>query len=174
MQGVVLIGYRGSGKSTVGRLLADQREMGFVDTDALVTHLAGKEISSIFAEEGEAGFRKREAEAIKLALAAAGRVVSVGGGAVERAANRKALRRYGTVIWLEAPAEVLWDRIKGDPATAAQRPDLSVGGLAEIESVLARRNRLYAETSHLTVRVAGLRPSDIVDDIETLLATLGD
>jgi shikimate kinase len=167
---LVLIGYRGSGKTTVGRLMAADHEAGFIDTDELIVHQAGQSIAEVFADEGELGFRKREAEAIRLATAGKERVISVGGGAVESAANRKALRGYGTVVWLEAPAEVLWRRIREDANSVKQRPDLAGGGLDEVREVLARRAPLYAETAHCVVRVADRTPRQVVADIEQWLA----
>lgn len=167
---VVLIGYRGSGKSTVGKMLAEAQGCGFVDTDELIAHLAGCNIAVIFEREGEGGFREREAAAIKLATSKANRVISVGGGAVESAENGKLLRAYGTVVWLEAPVEVLWQRIQVDPATDVSRPDLAGGGLEEVRRVLARRVPLYAETSHVVVRVGSRTPREVVSDIEAWLA----
>ncbi|MCB9850409.1 MAG: shikimate kinase [Phycisphaerales bacterium] len=170
---LVLIGYRGSGKTTVGRMLADERDCAFVDTDELIAHRAGKSIADIFADDGEPVFRKQETDAIKLATSQSGRVISVGGGAIESEKNRKTLRSYGTVVWLEAPAAILWQRISGDVATASQRPDLAGGGLQEVEAVLARRAAWYAETAHFVVRVSDRTPRQVMSDIEEWLALQG-
>ncbi|HRX86410.1 MAG TPA: shikimate kinase AroL [Phycisphaerae bacterium] len=170
---VVLIGYRGSGKTTVGRLLAEELDAAFIDTDELIAHMAGQTIAEIFAAEGERGFRERESNAIRMATAKPNRVISVGGGAVESADNRKRLRGYGTVVWLEAPASILWKRIQADPASGAQRPNLASGGLAEVEEVLARRVPLYAETAHLVVRVGDGTPRRVMSDIQEWLAAQG-
>ena len=170
---VVLIGYRGSGKTTVGRLLAEDLDLGFVDTDELITHLAGKSIAELFAEEGEPAFRVREADAIKLAISKPDRVISVGGGAVESRENCTRLRGYGTVVWLEAPADVLWTRIQADPATGQQRPNLTGGGLEEVQTVLARRAPLYAQAAHFVVRVSDGTPRRVMSDIQEWLAAQG-
>jgi shikimate kinase len=89
---------------------------------------------------------------------------------VERADNRTLLRGYGMVVWLEAPADALWQRIQADPATDASRPDLAGGGLEEVRRVLARRAPMYAETSHVVVRVGSRTPREVVSDIEAWLA----
>jgi shikimate kinase len=163
---VVLIGYRGSGKSTVGRLLADRRQCDFVDTDGAIVADAGRSISAIFKSEGEAGFRRRERRAIRSAVSTLNRVISVGGGALESDENRRLLRAYGTVVWLQAPPEVLWERMKQDASTTANRPDLTVGGLEEVIEVLARRAPLYASTAHTVIPVAGLSPEQVANLIQ--------
>ena len=167
-----MIGYRGSGKTTVGKMLADSRGDAFIDTDEMISHFAGCSIADIFANEGEDGFRERETKAIVMATAGRGRVVSVGGGAIESAENRKVLRDYGTVIWLSAPAEVLWKRISSDKGTAQTRPDLAQGGLEEIVEILQRRSEFYAKTSHVAVDVSKSKPKQIVKDIELLLSVM--
>jgi shikimate kinase len=167
---VVLIGYRGSGKSTVGRLLAARRGAAFVDTDEMIVESAGRSIREIFAASGEADFRKQETWAIELAVAEPGRVISVGGGAVEAEKNRRLLREYGVVVWLDAPAATLWRRIDNDPATASGRPDLGGGGEDEVRAVLARRNPLYAATADHRILVISGSPDNVVNDIELRLA----
>lgn len=170
---IVLIGYRGSGKTTVGKLLAEEEDAGYIDTDELIVHMAGRSIAEIFAAEGEAGFRTREAAALKLAMAKPNRVISVGGGAIESKDNRNRMRGYGTVVWLEAPPEVLWERIQADPASAGQRPNLTSGGLEEVREVLARRAPLYAEAAHIVVRAGGRTPRQVMSDIQEWLAAQG-
>jgi shikimate kinase len=165
-RGVVLIGYRGSGKSTVGRIVAQRLGWEFVDVDEWIVREAGRSIADIFADEGEAGFRAREAGSVQRAISQPGRVVSVGGGAVEAAGNRAGLHGYGLAIWLDAPAELLWERICADPHSAGLRPDLAGGGLAEVEMILARRRPLYAETAHLSVSTAGKSPAKVAAEIE--------
>ena len=167
---VVLIGYRASGKTSVGRLLADRLGTEFVDTDEIIAHQAGCSIAEIFATEGEEGFRARERAVIGSAVARPGKVISVGGGAVESADNRKRLRDYGKVIWLQAPADVLWRWMQEDADTAKNRPNLTQGGLAEVEEVQARREPLYAETAHVVIQVADLSFEQAAEAVVTRLS----
>lgn len=169
--GVVLVGYRGSGKTTVGELLAARLGVCFVDTDAVVRAEAGCGIAEVFAREGESGFRVRERRAIADVVRRRGGVIAVGGGAIESVENRVMLKGYGLVVWLRAPASVLWARMDDDPVSRSQRPDLASGGLAEVEEVLARRTRWYAEAADWCVDVTERSPAAVVEVIrERLLA----
>src|SRR5437762_3896469 len=111
---IVLIGYRGSGKSTVAKRLANKLWIDFVDTDKLITDAAGMTIRKIFETEGEAGFRRREVDAVAQAAARDNVVIAVGGGAVMDPQNVSALKKNGKIIWLEANPEVLHERIRND------------------------------------------------------------
>src|SRR5579862_4773618 len=120
---IVLIGYRGSGKTTIGRRLADRLWWKFVDTDEMVVKQAGKTIKEIFEAEGEERFRALESAAIGDALKLDEHVIALGGGAVMREENRAALAAGGhKIIYLKADAEALHQRIHSDPETAATRP----------------------------------------------------
>jgi len=149
---IFLVGYRGTGKSTVGRVLADQLGWGFADCDDVIESKAGKSIAEIFTGEGEAGFRDRES-AVLHELASRNRVViATGGGAVQRVANRNLLRGSGFVAWLTASPETIWGRLQSDPATRARRPNLTpAGGLEEVRALLAAREPLYRAIAHFTV-----------------------
>src|SRR5690349_10130760 len=103
---VVLIGLSGSGKSTAGRALAARLGLPLLDTDRLIEERAGRPVAAIFAEEGEEAFRALEQAAVADACAQAA-VVSVGGGAVLRPANRRAMRRGNLVVWLDLPVALL-------------------------------------------------------------------
>ncbi len=169
---VVLIGYRGSGKTTVGRMLAERYDVSFVDTDELVVHKAGESIAEIFATGGERAFRKLEEAAIKLATKAKSRIISVGGGAIESIANQKALRKFGTIVWLQADAESIWHRISNDKVSQNQRPNLTVGGINEVRSVLERRSPIYAELSQIAVATSGRPPTEVAEDVAAWLEVL--
>ena len=166
---VALIGYRGSGKTTVGRLLAERLRWRFVDTDEEIVRDAGRSIADIFATEGEKGFRDREQRALERCLAQKNHVVSVGGGAVESPANQERLRKSSVVYLLDAPAESLWERIQADPSTEENRPDLAGGGLAEVQDMLARRAPLYSACAHVVIAVQDRSPGQIAAEIETHL-----
>jgi shikimate kinase len=149
---VILIGYRGSGKTTVGRLLADRLGWEFADADDHVEAAAGRSVAEIFASEGEAGFRQREAAALAELCRRPRLVLATGGGAVLRPANRELLRAAGFVVWLHASPEAAWKRLQGDPTTAARRPNLTaLGGVEEVRALVAAREPLYRQTAHLAV-----------------------
>ena len=112
---LLLNGFMGTGKSTVGRRLADKVGAPFVDPDVLVAERAGRPIPDIFAAEGEAGFRARETEALSRVVSAAnGAVVALGGGALLQSATRRALLATTCIVTLTASATTLLERTRGD------------------------------------------------------------
>jgi len=146
---VVLIGYRGSGKTSIGRALADRLGVGFIDTDAeVVERFGGLSIAEVWRRWGEPAFRLAERQVIDRLLADDGRVLAFGGGAVMQPAVRAALDAAGarcTVIYLRARASTLGARIAADAATAEARPSLSglAGSADEVADVLAAREPTY-------------------------------
>ncbi len=165
---IILIGYRACGKTSVGQLLADRLGWRFVDTDDEVEREAGRSICDIFAGDGEPAFRERETRVIARLTAGARQVVSVGGGAVLSADNRRRLQAAGRCIWLTAPAEVLYERIQSDPRSVTQRPALSdLGGLAEVASILNSRVPLYKSISSHTVDTHGKSVEAVVEAVLT-------
>src|SRR5215203_3786976 len=139
---IVLIGYRGSGKTSIGKRLADRLWQKCVDTDEMVVAKAGKPIAQIFADEGEARFRELEGEAVREVATMNDVVIALGGGAPLREENRKIIKEAGhRVIYLKAEPEVLLQRIQSDPDTPKSRPNLTEfgGGIEEIRKVLEHR-----------------------------------
>ncbi len=167
---IFLIGPRGSGKSTVAVLLAEQLGWGWADADACLEERAGRSIRQVFAEEGEAGFREREAAVLAELCGRERCVVATGGGVVLRDDNRARLRAAGRCVWLTADAATLRRRLQGDATTTERRPDLTVGGIAEIEEVLRVREPLYRACSDLWVDTADREPDEIT---RFILASLG-
>jgi shikimate kinase len=159
-----LIGYRGSGKSTVAELLAERLGWGWIDADERIEQLAGRSIRDIFADEGEAGFRARETEALEQIAILKQQVVATGGGVILRPENRRLLKA-GTVVWLWAPVQVLWQRLQEDTSTAQRRPNLAQGGLAEIESLLKVRTPLYEACADYRVDTGAQSPAAAADAI---------
>jgi shikimate kinase len=159
---IFLIGYRGSGKTTVARLLAGKLGWGWTDADEVLEQQCARSIREVFAEEGEAGFRDREVAVLCDLARLDKHVVATGGGIILRPENRANLRA-GKVVWLTATAEVLWERLRGDESTARRRPDLTRGGLAEIEEMLKVRAPLYAACADWTVDAAAKSPEEIAD-----------
>lgn len=169
----VLIGYRGSGKTTVGRRLADQLWQPFVDIDEQIVAKAGKTIKEIFEQGGESAFRELEEQAVQDTLKLPGdRVISLGGGAVLREANRTAIASGAhKVIYLRCEPAALHQRIHADPNTAANRPNLTHlgGGIAEIERLLAEREPLYRSLMTSELDVTHLTPEETVVYIARML-----
>jgi shikimate kinase len=167
-----LIGYRGCGKTTVGKRLADSLWQKFVDTDDLVVKKAGRSIKQIFEEQGEAAFRDLEAQAVAEVCQLKDHVVSLGGGAVLREENRKAIKEAGLkVIYLKCEPAELVRRIQADPTTAATRPPLTGlgGGIEEVTKLLADREPLYRSIKTGELDVTHLSPQDAVVYVTRLL-----
>jgi shikimate kinase len=151
MMKVVLIGYRAAGKSTVGPLLAACLGWRFLDTDRGIEAACGRSIRRIFQERGEPFFREVEGQVVAEMCAGGERVVAFGGGAILAGSNQAHAHRAGLVVYLSAPADVLWQRISGDAATATARPDLAAGGLEEVVTLLDARRPVYESHADLTL-----------------------
>jgi shikimate kinase len=157
-----LIGYRGSGKTTVAAALAGQLGWPWIDADLELERRAGKSIKQIFAESGEQAFRELESAVIADLAGGERQIIALGGGAILRDENRQAIAGRGQVVWLQASPATLLERIHADPATAERRPNLTgQGGLAEIRELLAARTPLYAACADLTIDVERLSPEEI-------------
>jgi shikimate kinase len=167
---IALIGYRGSGKTAVAQALAARLGWDWVDADVEVELRAGKSIAAIFADDGETHFRDLEAIVVDLLALRERTVIALGGGAILREVNRKAIGRCGAVVWLQASVETLQRRIDADPATAARRPNLTaLGGQAEITRLLAERTPHYQACATLEVDTEAKGPADIADEIVAAL-----
>ncbi len=174
---VFLMGYRGCGKSTVARLLAERLGWDTIDSDDEIERQSGKSIAAMFAEEGEPAFRDLEERVVAALCERQQTVVALGGGAVLREATRARLRDAGPVVWLTASAETLASRIAGDETTAERRPSLTgqgalggAGGLEEVRRVLADREPIYRECATVTIDADGRLPEAIADEIVGRLA----
>ena len=164
---ISLIGYRGSGKSTVGRLLA--RRIGFrcVDTDDEIEQRAGMTIAQIFESQGEPVFRDMESDAIVELAVKSGLAISLAGGALLRPENRDRLRESGPVIWLQASVNTIAERIGSAPSS--RRPNLTTqGGTAEMEELLRQRLPLYRACATVELDTEGRSPEELVESIITL------
>lgn len=135
-----LVGFMGTGKSAVGRLVAHRLGMQLIDSDAAVEHRAGKPITAIFADEGEETFRRYEREFVQNGHPATGCVVSCGGGLVMQEGMGEKLRERGVVVCLSARAETILERTQGN----SNRPLLNVENpLARINEMLDQRMPVY-------------------------------
>jgi shikimate kinase len=161
-----LIGYRGSGKTTVAAELSRLVGWPWIDADEELERRADKSIRQIFADEGEPAFRELETAVVADLANRTRHVIALGGGAVMREQNRAALAGRGKVVWLRASPETLAERIVADPTTGQRRPSLtSLGELDEIREVLAQRTPVYAACADLTIDVEGKSPPQIAEDI---------
>jgi shikimate kinase len=160
-----LIGYRGVGKTTVGELLAQRLAWQFVDADVHLEATYGKTIKQIFAEEGEGGFRAKEAETLGELSQRESCVIGTGGGIILRHENRDRLRAVGYIVWLTASVPTIAARIDADPTTSARRPNLTTGGRQEIEDLLRIREPLYRQCADLEIDTEGRSPEAIVETI---------
>src|SRR3954454_11142797 len=163
---IFLIGYRGTGKTSVARELAGRLGFHWVDADDLVEEMTGKTIAEIFSDEGEAGFRQWEARVVSALSRKRRTVVALGGGAVLREDNRRAICDAGTVVWLTASVDTILQRLAADSTTASRRPNLTAaGGRAEIEEVLAVRTPYYRQCATLVVDTEGKTPAEVAEEI---------
>ena len=157
---VVLVGPPGSGKTAVGELLAKRLEVDFRDTDHDVEAKAGRTISDIFVEDGEARFRALEADAVRVALRDHDGVLALGGGAVLAEDTRDRLAGH-RVVYLEVGLAAAAERV----GFAQSRPLLVVNPRAELKRMLDERRPVYTEVATLVVSTDGRTPDDVCDQI---------
>lgn len=163
---LVLIGYRGTGKSTIGKRLAQALSMPLVSLDYELVRRAGQTINELVAAKGWDHFRDLESELIVEFSAKSPIVLDCGGGVVERDRNFAPLRGSGTVFWLSATVATVLSRIDG----SRDRPALTDGQtfLSEVEEVLKRRTPLYARLAHVKIATDTLSPTHVAERIQSL------
>lgn len=167
MPRVTLVGYRGTGKSTVAAVLSDRLGVAWRDADAVLEERIGRSITELVGSRGEAAFRDVETEVLRDTLPAFTGVLATGGGVVLRPENRRLLRERGRpVVWLTAPAEVIRRRLAADPTTAARRPALHGGDpLDEVAAALDAREPLYREVADVVFDTATDPPAGVAERI---------
>jgi shikimate kinase len=159
---IFLIGFMASGKTTVGRLLAERLDWAFVDLDKVIEDAAGKTVPEIFAAEGEAGFRKRETEALREVAKRRKTVVATGGGAPCSEENLDVMLAEARVLWLDVTAEEAVRRA----GKASGRPllDGAVDPVAAARALLDAR-RPYYQRAHAGVETMDYSPNEIVNQL---------
>lgn len=168
MSVIFLVGPRASGKTTVGRRLAGELGLEFLDTDSKLAEKETASVAKVIEKYGWAVFRALESEVLSDAASGPPKVVATGGGVVLSAENRAVMRKKGLVFYLSAPAEVLADRLRADPKTD-QRPSLTGRSVVdEVAQVLAEREALYRDAAHQVIDAA----DDFEHEIQTILSAI--
>ncbi|MGN0334092.1 MAG: shikimate kinase [Lachnospiraceae bacterium] len=167
MKNVVLMGFMGAGKTTVGKMLAGAEHYQFIDTDEQIEKEQNRKISDIFDQDGEEAFRQMETDYLrKLEAEQRPFVLSIGGGMPVREENRELLRKLGIVVYLEASKETIIQRVSGD----VNRPLLQGGSLEEkVTALMNAREAVYLETAHAVLNTDGDTAETVIKKIKDLL-----
>ncbi len=163
MRNIVLMGFMGCGKTTLGKLLSEKKGFNFCDTDDLIVKREERSINDIFAQEGEAYFRQLETETVKELIGNAKHaVISIGGGLPVKEENRPLLRDLGICVYLRTSKEELIKRLENDKS----RPLLSGGDIEKrIDELMNNRKDIYESVAELIIDTDGLNKEEIVDTI---------
>jgi shikimate kinase len=162
---VILVGFMGAGKSSVGRILARRLGRCFVETDEMITATEGRSIPEIFAEKGEAHFRALEDEAVRLLALKHGEVIATGGGLPCGEGRLQALRAVGTVVWLAGDFATLYERaLRG-----GDRPMLRGKSREQAEALYEGRRPFYSQAD-LSVETTGLNPDQVAARVVAALS----
>ena len=158
---IVLVGFMGTGKSTVGRVIAQKLGFHFIDTDDVIEQTSKAKISDIFAEHGEVYFRDLESQAVKSVALMKNQVVATGGGVVLRSSNIDLLRTGGPIFCLNATPKAIWDRVRSSRSRPLLRgPD----PLKKIETLLDKRAPYYALADH-QIETTGVSVDRVANEI---------
>ncbi len=164
---VYLIGFMGSGKSTVSRILAGMLGVKHLEMDEVIEREAGRSVSEIFAEEGEEAFREKESALVRRIADGGAAGVSCGGGTVLRPENVSLMRGSGTVVLLSAAPETIYRRVGHSRTRPVLEGHRSVEGVREL---MAGREEAYRRAAEFTVTVDDKTPEEIAEEIATLLS----
>ena len=170
-----LIGYRCTGKTSVGKCLARRMQRPFVDTDARIVEICGMSIADMVAEKGWAFFRDQESDVLKTLAAYDDQVVSTGGGMILASENRHLMQESGRVVWLTARVANIMARMDSDAASDAQRPALTGSQLEEeVRQTLAQRLPFYAQTADFALATDFMGVEAICDEILRWMQRIGE
>lgn len=162
---IILVGFMGSGKTTVGKIIAGSLGMNFIDMDDKISNEAGKTVNEIFSEMGESFFREQETLLLKKLLLMDGLVIATGGGAVIREENRRLLKQIGSVFFLSADEKTVFERLENDTS----RPLLQENKKERISSLLKERNKIYNGVADHCVDVDGLNAEEVAKKVISFL-----
>ena len=172
---VVLIGYRATGKSTVGRILSAKLKITFWDTDAMIEKSMAMPIKEIVALHGWDFFRAKERETIKYLTQKEDGVIATGGGVVLDKENIKSLKLAGVIIWINAPLQDIIDRLKKDAQNIATRPQFTSGNIIqETIDIMRQRLPLYESAANHTVDTISKSAVQVAEEIYQYLRKSGN
>ena len=172
---IVLIGYRATGKSTVGRILANKLKITCWDTDTMVEKTMGMPIKEIVAFHGWDFFRLKEKEAIKTLTKKKSAIIATGGGVVLDRENVNLLKQTGVIIWLNTPVQDIVDRLNKDAQSKATRPQFTTGNIAEeTVDIMNQRLALYEKAADYTVDTTGKKAVQVAEEIYQYLRKSGN
>ncbi len=172
---IVLIGYRGSGKTLVGKEIAKRLKREFIDCDDYIERKTHLTIKEIFELSGEAYFRDLEMTAIAEVSKLNGKVIATGGGAVLRYKNVQNLKKHGLVFFLDIDYETAYKRIIGDETTASRRPRLTKGSLLdEVKHQIHNRHPYYIKAADFTVPASDIDTDSVADAVITIVSERED
>ena len=163
---IILTGYRATGKSAIGKILADLLGFDIIDTDQAIEKMQGETIAEMVSRGGWDLFRRNEEDMLLELARSKHNVIATGGGSVIHENAWVKLRENALVVWLTADVETICRRLAADSNTEDQRPALTeMGTMDEISMVLSERQPLYEKSSDLTINTEGKTPEDVADII---------
>jgi shikimate kinase len=163
---VILTGYRATGKSSIGKILADMLGYGFIDTDNAIEKRQGETIAEMVSRGGWDLFRRKEEDVLLELARSRNKVIATGGGSVMHENAWAKLRENALVVWLTADVKTICQRLAADSDTEDQRPALTeLGTMNEIGMVLSERQSLYKKSSDLTLNTEGKTPDEVAERI---------
>ncbi len=161
-----LTGFRGTGKTSVGTILAEKLSRPLVDLDSEIESTAKQTIREIFANGGESLFRDLESQSLAFLADKPASIISLGGGAVLRPSNREIIAETGLAVWLDADAETIAARIDADTTTAERRPALTqLSNIEEIRTLLDQRRPIYEQVAVLRLDTTNKSVTEIAEEV---------
>lgn len=171
---IVFIGYRCSGKTSIGNAIAKRTNRDFYDTDDLIEQITGQSIEGIVKEDGWDRFRELEKRVVRKASEMKNAVISTGGGVVLDEDNIKCLKKSGQIIWLEGDADILMKRMEKDMDSVNTRPSLTGSDpIVETRKVLETRNTLYRKAAEIVINTDRLSVDEVVEKVLKAIYKIG-